>query len=385
MPAAGTASVCAAMSFPLRQRSRLFAALLAAMLGVVGCGDDGSEATDAGAGRDAAALDATLPTDAARDAAADASADAALDAALDDAAGQAPDAGSPESLADTGLYAPGSLTVLAPGVSAFTPRFQLWSDGATKNRFIYLPPGASIDTSDMDHWQFPDGTKAWKEFTRDSVRVETRLLEKRDGVWRMLAFAWNEAQTEAVAAPDGVDNALGTEHDIPAAGKCKTCHSPLPDRLAGFSAIQLSHAEPGLTLQGLIADGKLSAAPAGDFALPDTAEWNTLGYLHANCGQCHNPHGGEAFDKADGMELWLTTAKLASVAETVSYTTTVGVATSVELTGFTQRIVAGNAGTSALYERLKMARGSDGAMPPLANELNDSAAVLQLETWIDGL
>jgi hypothetical protein len=185
--------------------------------------------------------------------------------------------------------------------------------------------------------------------------------------------------------PDGVENALGTDHDIPTSGKCKDCHATLPGRLAGLSAIQLSHAGPGVTLQGLIADGTLSAAPPGDFALPDTDPWNTLGYLHANCGQCHNPHGGEAFDKADGMELWLTTAQLGSVAETASYTTTVGVPISIALTGFTQRIVAGSAATSALYERLSLTRGSDGAMPPLATELKDTAALLQLQTWIDGL
>jgi len=363
--------------------SGLVVLALAAGLTTAACDDEPDDPAVTDGGRDAAApepdagLDATVAVDAGRDAA------PPPDAGSDDDAGS--DAGVVETLADTGLYAPGSLTVLAPGVQAFTPRFQLWSDGATKNRFIYLPAGASIDTSDMDHWQFPDGTKAWKEFTRDSVRVETRLIEKRDGVWRMVAFAWNAAQTEALAVPDGVANALGTEHDIPAAGRCKDCHATLSGRLAGFSAIQLSHAGPGVTLQGLISDGKLSAAPPGDFALPDTDEWNTLGYMHANCGQCHNPYAGEAFDKADGLELWLTTAKLGSVAETVSYTTTVGVATSVELTGFTQRIVAGDAAASALYERLSMARGSDGAMPPLANELNDSAAILQLQTWIDGL
>lgn len=369
--------------------SRLVVLALVAGLCGAACDDDepGDQAPTDG-GQDAAppepdaALDAAAVTDAALDAAPRTDAG---DAGSDDDAGQLGDAGVPETLADTGLYAPGSLTVLAPGVQAFTPRFGLWSDGATKNRFIYLPAGASIDTSDMDHWQFPDGTKAWKEFTRDSVRVETRLIEKQNGVWRMIAFAWNAAQTEAVAAPDGVENALGTDHDIPQAGKCKDCHAPLPGRLAGFSAIQLSHAGPGVTLASLIADGKLSAPPPADFALPNTDEWNAVGYLHANCGQCHNPHGGEAFDKADGMELWLTTAKLGSVAETVSYTTTVSVSTSIALPGFTQRIVAGDAAGSALYERVNLDRGSDGAMPPLATELKDTAALLQLQTWIDGL
>ena len=49
--------------------------------------------------------------------------------------------------------------------SAYAPKFQLWSDSATKKRWIYLPPGSQIDTSDMDFWKFPVGTKVWKEFS----------------------------------------------------------------------------------------------------------------------------------------------------------------------------------------------------------------------------
>ena len=41
----------------------------------------------------------------------------------------------------------------------FLPRWQLWSDEAVKRRWIWLPPGSTIDTTNMDHWKFPVGTK----------------------------------------------------------------------------------------------------------------------------------------------------------------------------------------------------------------------------------
>ncbi len=44
--------------------------------------------------------------------------------------------------------------------------------------WVYLPPGATIDTSNMDEWTFPVGTKFWKEFVVAGVLTETRLLHK---------------------------------------------------------------------------------------------------------------------------------------------------------------------------------------------------------------
>ena len=40
-----------------------------------------------------------------------------------------------------------------------SPRYPLWSDGAEKQRYLSLPPGTQIDTSNMDDWKFPVGTR----------------------------------------------------------------------------------------------------------------------------------------------------------------------------------------------------------------------------------
>ena len=98
--------------------------------------------------------------------------------------------GDPMLLSQTGLYANIATGALAPGLQAYQPQFALWSDLATKKRWIKLPPGSKIDTSDMNYWSFPNDTKIFKEFTRDGVRVETRMIWKHGaGDWFMLIDA----------------------------------------------------------------------------------------------------------------------------------------------------------------------------------------------------
>src|SRR4029079_11089563 len=71
----------------------------------------------------------------------------------------------PERLSQTGLYADAALQQPAADLRAFAPEYELWSDGAKKQRWLRLPPGTPIDTSDMDSWVFPVGTQLWKEFS----------------------------------------------------------------------------------------------------------------------------------------------------------------------------------------------------------------------------
>ena len=58
----------------------------------------------------------------------------------------------------------------------------------------------------------------------------------------------------------GERDVLGTGHDVPSLMECIRCHSiAQDDTLNGFSAVQLAHAEGGVTLASLNADGWLSA------------------------------------------------------------------------------------------------------------------------------
>jgi len=80
----------------------------------------------------------------------------------------------PLRLSETGLYAAdGSVD---PANRPFAPQYSLWTDGASKARWVFLPEGAKIDVTDLDAWRFPAGTKLWKEFAWGGRRVETRLI-----------------------------------------------------------------------------------------------------------------------------------------------------------------------------------------------------------------
>jgi hypothetical protein len=303
-----------------------------------------------------------------------------------------PDASQmPESLRETGLYSDFENEILAPGVREFTPTFELWSDGAVKKRWMYLPPGTQIDTSDMDFWEYPVGTRLWKEFRRDGVRVETRLLYKiRPGIgvssWRMLAFAWNADQTDAVAARGGAIDTLGTGHDIPSEIECLKCHGGMPDVALGFSAVMLDHTGAGVTLDDLIAAGDLSHPPVGAgapyFPLPGSAaEQGALGYLHANCGGCHNPRS-EVFLAGDAlMNLRLMVGQIATVQGSPAYTTTVCQDMQKPIVGADQIIVPGTPETSAMFLRMNQ-RNTDDQMPQLGTELIDTTGLETVRAWI---
>ncbi len=307
------------------------------------------------------------------------------------ASGAAGSAGSggrqaPEKLSETGLYSDIASETLAPGVEPYQPAFQLWSDGADKRRWLLLPAGTEIDTSDMDFWVYPVGTKVWKEFSRDGTRVETRLLEKvaEPNQWLMMAYHWSDDQSDATAVPDGVSDASGTDHDIPSQADCQQCHEKMKDRLLSVSAIQLSHDGPGVTLDSLAQAGRLSQSPAGELTLPGHAtDRAALGYLHANCGVCHNP---TSFVQATvDMNLWLSTSALGAVTDTPTYQTTVNKPLSASNpTAGTARIVPGDPEASDVHLRMNE-RGTLTQMPPLASELVDPTGLGAIEAWIESL
>ena len=135
----------------------------------------------------------------------------------------------PERLSDTGLYLPGTLTV-DPRNRAFSPQYPLWTDGAHKSRWIQLPAGGRITARDADTWEFPVGTRLWKEFAFDGRKVETRMLWRATAdAWSYAAYAWNEAQTDATLVPaeglaDVVEVAPGKRHSVPSRDDCRACH-----------------------------------------------------------------------------------------------------------------------------------------------------------------
>lgn len=84
----------------------------------------------------------------------------------------------PRLLSEPGLYAKGSLEPVA-SARPYAPQYPLWSDGAAKARWVLLPPGARIDTTNPDAWAFPVGTRFWKECSFAGKKVESGRTSHR--------------------------------------------------------------------------------------------------------------------------------------------------------------------------------------------------------------
>lgn len=302
---------------------------------------------------------------------------------------------NPMTLLETGLCLDTACTQIAPGIKPYRPRWELYSDGATKRRWIYLPPGTQIDTSDMDVWQFPVGTKLWKEFTRDGVRVETRLVMRigpgeTNQDWFYMAYVWNQAQDATTAEAFGVPDANGTMHDVPSRQNCKECHDATqPSRVLGFSALQLDVDGPSgdaLDLAALVGANLLTAPPTaqqgGAYFTGAALAEPALGYFHANCGHCHNP-SSKVFTDITPLNLRLTVGTLATVEGAPAYLTTVD-KDGMLVDGATKIVVPGQPDQSILIKRFETTNIAT-RMPKLGTEIMDTTGQTTLRTWISNL
>lgn len=291
----------------------------------------------------------------------------------------------PDRLSATGLYAAGAAGTasqeIAAGILAYTPQFQLWADGATKRRWLWLPPGSTIDDSDPDDWLFPVGTKVWKEFSRDGMPIETRLIAKvgtgkdNQGEWIAQAYLWTDDGADAVATPEGYVDARNTTHDVPAAGECVACHGGRRSFVLGVSAIQLAGgARPGeVDLASLVAAGRLTGPYSQAIVVPgDEQARLALGYLHANCGHCHNSDRSPnkpCFVPDNALDFWLRLDHLGSVDDTPT------------LTSAGDAIRPGNPDGSEVVQRIST-RALFSRMPPLGTRRIDDQGIAQLRAWI---
>lgn len=300
------------------------------------------------------------------------------------------------ALACTGLYGEAGehwySKRLGADVEPFEPGTVLWSDHMDKQRFVWLPPGTVIDTTNPDAWIFPAGTKFWKEFSYRGKRIETRYLERGSYGWYAATFRWSADESSATLLTEGERNVPGTfqdRYEVPATRDCVRCHGGAKDDILGFSALLMSDDDAqGLTVQKLRATGKLSSElPV--LSVPGTpVERAALRYLHVNCGlSCHNP----SFDAEawwTGFYLRLEVGKLATVADTAAYRTGVGkesyIVDPARPDRYLMLIAPGQPDQSAVVYRDGQ-RDSAMQMPPLATHTVDEAGLAAVKAWIQSL
>jgi hypothetical protein len=297
------------------------------------------------------------------------------------------------------LYSTG--TKLASYVRAFEPKFALWSDGAVKARYIYVPACSRIDTADMDHWSFPVGTRLWKQFTvpsnndqNASTLVETRFIHRfgpGPDDWLFAAYQWPIAMAAGIAldptqaklvTTGPIVNANGTTHDIPSEAQCKNCHTKLKERVLGFSAFQLSHKLAGMTIAKASDEGWLTKPARSGFSPPGSAVAQAaLGYLHANCGNCHN----DGFRPVDPPPLMRLLVAQVDVAMTDTFKSLVNIPTqNVDFKDY-DRIEPGKATMSEIILRMQRRPPQTGQMPPLGTKAVHSEGVTAVSAWIKSL
>jgi hypothetical protein len=315
------------------------------------------------------------------------------------------DGGIPNDLLCTGLYSDWASKTTASDVSAYTPSYLLWSDGAQKSRWVYLPPGSKIDTSDMDDWVFPAGTKVWKQFTLNGQIVETRLLWKFDAAlgWNVLDYFWSSDGKSATLNLGGETNVNGTTYEIPSQTECFTCHAGRKDMLLGFDLIGLgAPGGSGLRLSDLVTQNRLTnAPPATTIAIPEDATLKAaaaLGYLHVNCGvTCHNTISPQA--NSTNVYLKLLASQLypeggvGHVNQLDTYTKTVNVlSTDMMPENKVWMIIKPGDSTNSLLPQMALARTPDDGgstifqpMPPIISHQPDTTGVGTVEAWINAL
>ena len=207
----------------------------------------------------------------------------------------------PATLAEYGFFADVPAQKPAAGVTPYRLNTPLWSDGAEKLRFMYLPPGAKAKANGEGLLDLPVGAALIKTFAFGARKMETRVLLHRAEGWVALPYQWNAAQTEAKLVLGGARVALTTpqgaaiSYSIPNKNQCKECHglagvvTPIGPKARNLSPMWLAAA---------VKAGRLDRSPAVTTRLPvweDRAQAPAApvarGYLDANCGHCHNPAG----------------------------------------------------------------------------------------------
>lgn len=352
---------------------------------------------------------ATTPTpDAAPEAAPDAyvaPVDAAVEAAAPgrDCAADLQADGLQQHLDCTGLYSSFTTKTVAADNKPYTPGVTFWSDGAEKSRFLYLPPGTKIDIANFDEWKFPNGTKVWKEFRLDGKRIETRLFQKAKDAWQHTTYRWNDAETDAVRKDGGEKVPIAGKsvmYEVPNTGQCDGCHMGKTDSLLGVEAIGLGlPTAQGVTLASLAADGRFSVAPPmTTITIPDDGSGTSapaLGWLHANCGACHNSGSGAAMFTGQWLQLrpsqLYPEAGVATVQDLDTWKTAVNInssRTDVDAGVPYKRIVGGDAAhslMSILSGRRAVSPEEPNPiiqMPPLVTRQVDVAGHALLDAWI---
>ncbi len=295
----------------------------------------------------------------------------------------------PELLSATGCVDPRDPSKPALGVLAYDVNMPLWSDGAGKRRWLFLPAAGQIHVNADGHWDLPVGTVLIKEFSVGGQRVETRLLVHHDdGEWGGYSYEWLPDQSDAVLLPSSKTKDLGNGASwyYPSRTDCLQCHTLAAGRTLGLETAQLNRDAPDGTGNQL---ARLDGAGAFDAPLPATPDMlpafahlddatapvdaRARAYLHANCSFCHRM-GGPGRVPPDWR--FANTLMQTGACNAMPQDGDLGVMGALVITpGMPQKSVAS----------LRMHALDAHRMPPLATHVVDGNGAGVVDAWISSL
>jgi uncharacterized repeat protein (TIGR03806 family) len=215
---------------------------------------------------------------------------------------------NPSTLSDFGFF-DGSAAKPSDRLIPYELRTPLFSDYATKQRFMYLPAGASVTADKDGRLIFPVGTALIKSFGYAAASggldiIETRVLLHKASGWVALPYVWRADGADADLRIGGTRVPVTFEHagttssinyGVPNKNQCKQCHLVANDIMPIGPVWQnlefprkgdrqrLSKMVPSLT--------RLQPFARWDASDEGTLDDRAKQYLKVNCGHCHAPQG----------------------------------------------------------------------------------------------
>lgn len=207
-------------------------------------------------------------------------------------------------------------------VIPYEPASSLFTDYASKKRFIWMPAGVKAAyVADNRILDFPVGTVLIKTFYYTTIQpgnvtkiIETRLMIRKSDGWKFYEYVWNDDQTDAdlvsgidftngstknitFAKPSG--EIITTDYRIPSDAECFACHkinetaTPIGVKPQNLNHNHTYGNKSKKILQKLVDQGYLDNFPssiASAVNYHDTTQPIDLrlrSYLDANCAHCH--------------------------------------------------------------------------------------------------
>lgn len=295
-------------------------------------------------------------------------------------------------------------------VLPYEPASSLFTDYASKKRFIWMPLGTrAAYVADNKVLDFPVGTVLIKTFYYNTIQpgnvtkiIETRLMIRKEDKWHFYEYLWNDAQTDAdlVTGTDFTNGSsktitftkpsgeiITTDYRIPSDAECFACHkineigTPI-----GVKPQNLNHNHQyGATnkniLAKLVQQGYLDSYPSNIVSTVDyhdtsqPLDLRLRSYIDANCAHCHQ----------DQARCYYRPVRFPFSLTNVDSNIGICLLADEPINATLTKVVApGNYNKSIMHYRLSSNDESE-RMPLLGRTIVHDEGVALLEAWISSL